>query len=143
MHQNAPLTLATLYARYIDDKTFDRLPEIMLEDIRVSSEAFDVQGLDAFIEVLQQLHKYSATMHLVGNHFGEWRDGGYQGEIYCIANHIYEEDGVGRKWEVGIRYEDTIVDVDGRPMFSRRHLNVLWQLDQPLLIPEDRVPGAP
>jgi hypothetical protein len=115
----------------------------MLEDVRVSAANFDCRGLAAFLEVLQQLHKYSATLHLVGNHFGEWRDGGYEGETYCIANHIYEENGVGRKWEVGIRYQDTIVDRKGRPMFAKRHLNVLWELDQPLMMPTDRSPGAP
>jgi hypothetical protein len=143
LHQNAPRTLATLYARYVDDRSFDRLCDIMLEDIIVTSPKFRCEGLAQFIEVLQQLHKYSATLHLIGNQFGEWKDGGYQGETCCIANHIYEENGVGRKWEVGIRYEDTIVDHAGHPMFSRRHLNVLWELDQPLLIPADATPGAP
>ena len=143
MHQDAPHTLATLYARHIDDRRFDRLSEIMLPDVLVTADNFEAQGLDAFIEVLQQLHKYSETLHLVGNQFGEWRAGGYQGETYCIANHIYTEDGVERKWEVGIRYQDTIVEADGHPMYSKRHLRVLWQLDQPLLIPEGKPPGAP
>ena len=143
MHQSAPRTLATLYARYIDDRSFDRLSDIMLQDIVVTAPNFSCEGLEAFVEILQQLHKYSATLHLIGNQFGEWKDGGYQGETYCIANHIYEENGEGRKWEVGIRYQDTIVDHDGHPMYSRRHLNVLWELDQPLLVPAGATPGAP
>jgi len=132
LHQNAPRRLATLYARYIDDRDFDRLSEIMTDDIQMAAPEFDCKGLKAFKEVLQQLDQYSATMHLVGNQFGEWKDGGYEGETYCIANHIYEKDGVGRKWEVGIRYQDTIIDVDGNPLFSRRYLNVLWDSDVPL-----------
>lgn len=143
MDENAPLNLAVRYARYIDDRSFDRLGEIMLESVRVSSASFECDGLPAFIEVLQQLHKYSATLHLVGNQHGEWRDGVLYSETYCIANHIYEDNGLSRKWEVGIRYQDQIVDFEGRPMFSERHLNVLWELDQPLLIPGDRTPGAP
>ncbi|MEP5837496.1 MAG: nuclear transport factor 2 family protein [Marinobacter sp.] len=132
MHQNAPNRLATLYARYIDDRDFERLSEIMTDDIEMSAPEFKCTGLAEFTEVLQQLHQYSATMHLIGNQFGEWKDGGYQGETYCIATHIYEKDGVERKWEVGIRYQDTIVDCDGNPLYSHRYLNVLWDLDQPL-----------
>jgi hypothetical protein len=140
--QNAPLNLSVLYARYIDDRSFDRLSDIMLENVEVSSANFHCKGLPSFIEILQQLHKYSATLHLVGNQLGEWRDGVYHSETYCIANHIYEENGASRKWEVGIRYQDQIVEHEGRPLFSKRHLNVLWELDQPLLVPADATPGA-
>ena len=143
MDPNAPTLLSTLYARYIDDRSFDRLSEIMAEDVEVASPNFSCQGLEAFVEVLQQLHKYTATLHLVGNQHGEWRNGLYRGETYCIANHIYAEGAESRKWEVGIRYEDTIEERAGRTLFSRRYLNVLWELDQPLLVPADRSPGAP
>ncbi len=135
MYEDAPRELAVAYARHIDNRQFDRLAEIMIEDVQVSSPLFSCKSLAEFSEQLQLLHNYRVTMHLVGNVFGSWEEGCYSGEAYCMATHIYEVDGQEWKWEVGIRYEDRIIIRDRQPLFSHRHLNVLWQQDQPLITP--------
>lgn len=135
MYEDAPRELAVAYARFIDDRSFDRLAEIMIEDVQVSSPLFACKSLAEFCEQLQLLNNYRVTMHMVGNTFGSWEEGCYTGEAYCMATHIYEVDGQEWKWEVGIRYEDRIIIRDRQPLFSHRHLNVLWQQDQPLITP--------
>jgi hypothetical protein len=124
--------MAFRYARIMDDRCFDELDEIMVEDIVVASPDFDCQGLAAFKEQVQLLHDFSATMHLVGNIFGSWDGDTYQGETYCVASHISDKEGVQRNWEVGIRYQDSIIKVGDGYKYSRRYLNVLWQSDRPL-----------
>ncbi len=124
--------LAIGYARIMDDRCFEQLEEIMVDEVVVAAPEFECVGLADFREQLQILHNYSATMHLVGNQFGQWSDGRYEGETYCVASHIYEKDGVGRKWEVGIRYRDSIIPAGGGYKYCRRYLDVLWQEDRAL-----------
>ncbi len=135
MDADAPRRLAVEYARIIDDRTFDRLPEIMTEDVQVSAPGFECHNIAEFCDQLQLLHNFRVTMHMIGNVFGHWEEGCYQGEAYCLATHIYEKDGQEWKWEVGIRYEDRIVMRDRQALFTHRHLNMLWHVDQPLVVP--------
>jgi len=130
VNKDTPRELATLYARYIDDRSFERLEEIMATDILVAAPNFECQGLAAFKEQLQLLHNYSATLHLIGNQFGEWQGDTYEGETYCVAHHVYAREGEQRMWEVGIRYRDSIALVDGSYKYTGRYLNVLWQDDR-------------
>ena len=132
MTDNPGQQLALRYARIMDDRRFDELDEIMVDDVFVAAPTFENRGLAAFKEQVQLLHNFSATMHLVGNHYGEWEGDRYEGETYCVASHIYEKDGVGRNWEVGIRYKDSIARVDGVCKYTRRYLDVLWESDRPL-----------
>ena len=138
MDADAPQRLAYQYARFIDDRSFERLAEIMTADVQITARLFHCDGLSAFVEQVSLLHHYQSTLHLVGNQFGHWEEGVYTGETYCIANHIYDVDGVGWKWEVGVRYQDRIILQDGVALYSHRHLNVLWEQDQPLLAPGAR-----
>lgn len=130
--ENAARELAVLYAKYMDDKLFDQLGEIMIDGIVMAAPEFECNGLDAFKQQVELLRNYSATMHLVSNQSGEWNGDNYVGETYCVATHIYEQDGVGRKWEVGIRYDDHISLIDGNYKYTRRYLNIAWNSDVPL-----------
>ena len=127
-----PMELALEYARCVDEKCFDELDRIMSHDVIISAPDMEWKGVAAFKKQLQILHDYSRTMHLVGNQRGQWNGDEYSGETYCVASHIYERDGVGRKWEVGVRYKDDIALSDGSYRFTRRYLDVLWQSDAPL-----------
>jgi hypothetical protein len=133
MAEDIARDLALKYARYVDDKTFDKMPDIMHPDVVMAAPEFESVGVPAFTEKLQILHDYSGTMHMIGNQLGDWTDGTYQGETYCIAAHIYEKDGVARKMEMGIRYKDTITAIDGVYKYSRRYLDVIWHQDLALM----------
>lgn len=133
MHKDPALELATRYAKLMDDKRFDLLHEIMASDIVIAAPEFECVGQAAFAEhCAGVLEKFSGTMHLIGNQSGTWDGEDYRGETYCVATHIYEEEGIARKWEVGIRYDDTIGKIDGKFKYSRRYLNIVWQADTPL-----------
>ena len=133
MDQNCVRELAEKYARCMDDRNFAQLSAVMFDDVVVAVPEFECVGLAAFREQCETiLSKYSATMHLLGNQLGDWDGERYEGETYGIATHIYQQDGVDRKWEVAVRYEDLIEGRQGVYKYARRHLNIVWQADQPL-----------
>ena len=88
MDADAPRRLAQQYARYIDDRTFDRLAEIMAEDIQVGSPLFTCNSLAEFKEQLELLHNFRVTMHLVGNVFGAWTRGSNRKPSFSIFSMI-------------------------------------------------------
>jgi hypothetical protein len=124
--------LAMKYARNVDDRDFEAMRDIMAPDFTQRGPGFASESLDEFIAALAVLEQFSATFHLVGNQLGEWRDEIYTGETWCVASHLYERDGVARKDDMGIRYQDKIARVDGRFVYTRRDLRVVWRQDLPL-----------
>ena len=77
-------------------------------DFRQQGPGFEANSLQAFVDNLSILDDYSATFHLVGNQLGEWHNKIYTGETWCVASHIYDKDGVQRKLDMGVRYQDII-----------------------------------
>lgn len=131
MTQNTPqYRLAMEYARCADHRDFAAMAHIITEDFSQTGPAWSCDGAQAFIQQLDFLEQnFSATLHMVGNQVGEWQDDTYEGETYCIAHHIYERDGQARKMEMGIRYQECIVLVEGKHRYSRRDLVVVWTND--------------
>ena len=66
MDPTAPHRLAIQYARFIDGREFDRLAEIMTEDVQISSGGFNCDGLAAFREQLKILDEFQTTLHRLG-----------------------------------------------------------------------------
>ena len=126
-----PRALALKYAQFVDDRQFERMRDIMMESFTQTGPGFAAGSLQEFIGNLQILHNYSATFHLVGNQVGEWQDKLYRGETWCVASHIYDKDGVQRKLDMGIRYQD-VIDSDGDAFkYRSRDLNIVWTQDLP------------
>jgi hypothetical protein len=71
-------------------------------------------------------------MHMVGNQLGEWQGEVYRGETYSIANHVYEKDGVARKLDMAIRYDEEIRQENGVYKYARRDVHVIWVSDTAL-----------
>ena len=126
-----PRTLAVKYARFVDDREFERMREIMVDDFTQAGPGFASSSLDEFISSLSILDNYSATFHLIGNQYGEWQNDIYVGETWCVASHLHEEEGELRKLDMGIRYQDVIENAGGICRYLSRNLNVVWTQDLP------------
>tara|TARA_R100000900_G_scaffold46396_1_gene37275 strand:- start:95886 stop:96440 length:555 start_codon:yes stop_codon:yes gene_type:complete len=124
--------LATQYALFVDNREFARMAEIMLADFTQQGPGFAADSREVFIANLEFLRNYSETFHLIGNQYGEWQGDSYRGETWCVASHLYEKDGQGRKLDMGIRYQDDIVAVDGEYRYRSRDLKVVFTQDLPL-----------
>lgn len=136
MHNDPVRQLALEYARSADDREFEAMRAIITEDFSQQGPHWRCDGADAFIAQLDILkQRFDATLHMVGNQFGTWTGDRYRGETYCIATHVYEQEGVSRKLEMGIRYQDDIAREGDDYRYVSRDLRIVWTADQPVLIP--------
>ena len=108
------------------------MPEIMVPEFSQQGPGFGSQSLAEFINNLEVLNNYSATFHLVANQVGDWHNDIYTGETWGIASHLYEKEGVSRKLDMGIRYQDVIENIGTGFKYTSRDLNVVWTQDLPL-----------
>ena len=86
----------------------------------------ELVGREALTAVFDDLNNYQATMHFNGQSTIALDGDRATGESYCIAHHLFADDG-GRKLMVAwLRYHDTFVKVDGAWLFAQRKLYVDW-----------------
>lgn len=131
-----PLQLASRYARLIDDRQFGDLHRVLAPEIRISGPGYVMDSLPQVIAGMELLRQYDGTYHLVANQLGAWEDDEhYVGETYCIASHLYQRDGVARKLDMAIRYQDRIVRTGAGLRFVERELRIAWTQDLPLQMP--------
>ena len=90
-----------------------------------------LDGREALTPVFDDLNRYEATMHFNGQSTitldHEWGSG----ESYCIAHHLYSEDGERKLMVAYLRYDDRFIKVDGEWMFAARSIYVDWAETRP------------
>jgi SnoaL-like domain len=126
--------LIDAYARCADRRDAEGQKSLFTEDTHFvvymdgqSSEPTQVlDSRDALTPVFDDLNRYEATMHFNGQSTIALDGDRATGESYCIAHHLFSDDG-GRKLMVAwLRYGDTFVKVDGAWLFAARELYVDW-----------------
>ena len=96
------------YASMLDAKNFSDLPTIMWNDFSLTGP-YELNSLEIFMGAVEQnLGAYQKTMHFIGNIEGRWDRDIYTGKTYCIASHMFAENGQSKKLDMGIIYDDTI-----------------------------------
>ena len=126
--------LAYRYARMIDRRDWDLISQVFSEDACLSGPGYEMKGHQALRDGLKRIEMYSSTLHCVHNQ-SSWLDpdaGTGTGELYCVANHLYEKQGTPFKMDMGIRYEDRYVRGPDGWRIAERVLNLIWQQDLPL-----------
>ena len=122
-----PTKLSNLYASYIDKRQFSSLGSIMWDEFSMHGH-YEINGLENFIAAMQQLENYKSTMHQIMNVNGEWQENNsYRGDTYCIASHIFENEGSLHKLDMGIIYIDVIEVRDNKAKFISRDFKLQWQ----------------
>ena len=129
-----PSKLSYLYASIIDRRKFSSLGSIMWDEFSMSG-LYEINGLENFITAMQQLENYQSTMHQVMNVQGEWKGNLYNGETYCVASHIFNQDDKPHKLDMGIIYSDVIEVRDGTAKFILRNFILKWQKTDILDLP--------
>ena len=124
--------LVLRYARMIDRRDWSLLPGVFTEDAQLSGPGYAMAGLAELAGGLQRIDQYSATMHCVHNQSCAIDGDQATGELYCVANHLYEKEGVAFKLDMGIRYEDRYRRGSDGWRIAERVLNLIWQQDLPL-----------
>jgi ketosteroid isomerase-like protein len=85
-----------------------------------------VDGREALTPVFDDLNRYQATMHFNGQSTISLDGDRATGESYCIAHHLFTEDGERKMMIAWLRYADTFVKVDDAWLLAERNLYVDW-----------------
>ncbi len=78
------------------------------------------------------LKNFEMTMHFNGQSTIDIHGDTATGETYCLAHHIFMQNGQRTLMIIGIRYVDTMVRVNGNWLFAKRQLNYDWLDHRPL-----------
>ena len=90
-----------------------------------------LDGREALTPVFEDLNRYQATMHFNGQSTIAIDGERATGESYCIAHHLFTDDGERRLMVAWLRYGDTFAKVDGAWLFAERNLYVDWTETRP------------
>ena len=92
-----------------------------------STPSQELHSREALAPVFEDLNKYAATMHFVGQStiLSLTADRG-AGEAYCLAHHLTVDGGKRSLMIAALRYYDTFVKTDGAWLFAERLLYVDW-----------------
>lgn len=99
---------------------------------RQGSEPTQVlDGREALTPVFDDLNRYQATMHFNGQSTVALEGDRATGESYCIAHHLFTDNGERKLMVAWLRYADIFVKVDGAWLFAERNLYVDWTETRP------------
>lgn len=127
--------LAYRYASMIDRRDWSQIPNVFTKEARLSGPGYSMEGHEALAGGLATIDMFEATMHCVHNQTSEVSGDVATGEIYCVANHLHEKEGVACKLDMGIRYEDRYERGPDGWRIAERILNLIWQQELPLEMP--------
>jgi SnoaL-like domain len=86
----------------------------------------ELDGREALTPVFEDLNRYEATTHFNGQSTTKLDGDRATGESYCLAHHLFTEDGERTLFIAALRYLDTFVKSDEAWLFSERKLYVDW-----------------
>jgi ketosteroid isomerase-like protein len=90
-----------------------------------------LDGREALTPVFNDLNRYQATKHFIGQSTIALDGDRATGESYCIAHHLFTEDGERKLMIAWLRYSDTFVKLDGAWLVVERNIYVDWTETRP------------
>jgi ketosteroid isomerase-like protein len=126
--------LVDAYADCADRRDAEGQKALFTEDTRFvvymdgqgSEPTQELQGREALTPVFADLNRYEATTHFNGQSTIALDGDRATGESYCLAHHLFTEDGERKLFVAALRYHDTFVKADGAWRFAERRLYVDW-----------------
>jgi hypothetical protein len=122
------------YAHCADRRDADGQKSLFTEDTHFlvhmegegSEPTQELRGREALTPVFDDLNRYDATTHFNGQSTVALDGENATGESYCLAHHLYTEDGERKIMVASLRYLDAFVKIDGTWLFAERKLYVDW-----------------
>jgi hypothetical protein len=100
---------------------------VVYMDAKDPKPSQELHSRDALAPVFDDLNKYAATMHFVGQStILTLRGDRATGETYTLAHHLMVEGAQRRLMVAALRYADAFVKADGAWLFAERRLYVDW-----------------
>jgi len=82
----------------------------------------DLHGREQLTPVFEALNQYEVTMHFNGQSTVTLEGDRASAEAYCIAHHVFSDDGERKIMVAYLRYLDTLVKQGGTWLFAERNL---------------------
>ena len=122
--------LVDAYAHCADRRLAEEQKSLFTEDAHFvvymngqGSEPTQVlDGREALMPVFEDLNRYEAPQHFNGQSTIALDRDRATGESYCIAHHLFTEDGERKLMLAHLRYGDTFVKLNGAWLFAERNL---------------------
>ena len=124
--------LSGRYARAVDRRDYAAFVALFSADGVLCGPGYSMQAHGEIDKGIRLIEQYETTQHCVHNQLVDVRGDAGSGETYCVARHVYEKDGVKRKLDMGVRYQDEYRRDAGTWRFQRRELVLDWTQDLPL-----------
>ena len=86
----------------------------------------ELNGREALTPVFDDLNRYQATTHFNGQSTIALDGDRATGESYCLAHHLFTENGTRKLMVASLRYLDSFVKIGGAWLFAERELYVDW-----------------
>jgi len=99
---------------------------VVFMDVKSAKPSTESHRREDLASVFDDLNKYEATTHFMGQSTVVLDEDRAAGETYCIAHHVSASDGKRTLFIASIRYYDTFAKVDGTWFFDDRRLMVDW-----------------
>jgi hypothetical protein len=107
---------------FIDNATI----EIYHSEPRNNKPDTILHGKKEFIAGFETLKNYEVTMHFNGQSTIHITGDSATGEVYCLAHHLWTENGKRMLMVMGIRYYDIYVRRNNEWLFAKRKLIFDW-----------------
>jgi 3-phenylpropionate/cinnamic acid dioxygenase small subunit len=124
--------LGVRYARYVDRREFDKLPEVFSANASIAvypgepathQPLYKMNSLAEIQGAFQLLHRYDKTFHFVGQQLiTEAGADSASGETYCMAYHFHTKQGREHCYVMYIRYQDRFAKVADQWRIVERQL---------------------
>src|SRR5690349_24730259 len=100
---------------------------VVYMDAKDPTPSQELNSREALAPVFNDLNKYAATQHFVGQSTILTLAGDRAtGEAYCMAHHLTVGEGKKRLMVAALRYSDAFRKIDGAWLFAERRLYVDW-----------------
>lgn len=139
-HQWELWQLPYRYAQALDRRDRTTIADLFTRDAvfeRANRETRSYDGICGLIDEIAK--KYDSTFHAVLNQTRSVYGLDAEGEVYCIAHHLYRahDDRVGLSHDLRIRYQDLYRFCDdGRWRFTRRKVLVDSRSVHQVVVPD-------
>jgi hypothetical protein len=90
-----------------------------------------LDGREALTPVFDALNNYQATQHFNGQSTILLDGDRATGESYCIAHHLFTDEGERKLMVAWLRYADSFIKSGGVWLFAERNLYVDWTETRP------------
>ncbi len=126
--------LVDAYAHCADRRLAEEQKSLFTEDthfvVYMSGQGSEptqvLDGREALTPVFEDLGRYEVTQHFNGQSTISLTGDRATGESYCIAHHLFTDNGERKLMLAHLRYGDTFVKLDGAWLFAERNLYVDW-----------------